>query len=94
MLSIGPSPRPVSVAEPRRITGLNADAEGGVAHLVLPRLTACVSTRPCRRPVQIRPTGIGRPRLRLCVNASVIATMNAVRISARFVVAGYYHKDG
>jgi hypothetical protein len=86
----------LSVAEPRRITRINTDAGDGVAFPLLPRLTTAFVFRRalCLQPAQIRPMGIGRSRLHLCVNASVIAGMIAVRISARFVMAGYYHKDG
>ena len=38
----GSSVRPLSVAEPRRITRLNALAGDGVAHLLLSRLTLCL----------------------------------------------------
>jgi hypothetical protein len=38
----GSSPRPLSVAEPRRITRINTEAEDGVAYLLLPRLTLCL----------------------------------------------------
>jgi len=67
---------------------------GRVSAVAAPHTAFVFRCALCLQPVQIRPTGIGRPRLRLCVNASVIATMNVVRISARFVMAGYYHKDG
>jgi hypothetical protein len=55
----GSSPRPLSVAEPRRITRNNTDAGNRVEYLLLPRLTLCL--RLCRRPVQFRPMETGRP---------------------------------
>ena len=64
VLASGSPPRLLSVAEPPRITRLNADAGDGVAYLLLPRLTLCLC---------FNATFAGRlcrcvPRLRLCVN--------------------------
>jgi hypothetical protein len=59
----------VVVAEPRRITRLNAEAGDGVAYLLLPRLTLCLCFNAhfagLYRSALWGPVG---PRLRLCAN--------------------------
>ena len=86
----GSSPRPLSVAEPRRITRINTDAGDGVAYLLLPRLTLVPVFQRALAGSLCRSARWDRSAL-VCacapiVNASVIATMSAVRISARFPV--------
>jgi hypothetical protein len=52
----------VVVAEPRRITRLNAEAGDGVAYLLLPRLTLCLcfNAHFAGAPIQIPLMGTGR----------------------------------
>jgi hypothetical protein len=57
----------LSVAEPCRITRLNADAGDGVAYLLLPRLTLCLCFNASFAGGLCRSARYA-PRLRLCAN--------------------------
>ena len=79
----GSSPRPLSVAEPRRITRINTDAGDGVAYLLLPRLTLCLCFNAHFAGGLCRSARCA-PRLRLCANRKCKRDCDddAVRISA------------